>query len=117
MPSFVVYFTRTDTSKEWFTPGREYWSKYFTQTEIDTILQPYYDAVMALPGMLSEKGESIDDYTRKLTHVYDTKENCANAAAFRTNTTGDINKKRHDLLKQKREELGVEDYSIRFDIE
>lgn len=106
MPSVVMTITRDDTSKEWFDPKPENWSKYFTQEEIDTVISPVHNTYMSLPGLLGNRIVDVDEKTRKVYTDYDTIENCRNAVLER-HGNNPLMQQRRELIANKRSELGV----------
>ena len=108
MPDLVLIQYRTDTSKEWFYADREKWSEYFTQNEIDTILQPFYDGFRGLSGYMGTTDEFTDTkFTVK--HTFNNDANLEKAVIYMLDEENNpLLQARHDLMKRKREELGVE---------
>jgi len=108
MPKIVKIITNNNPMgiKPWIFP--ENYSQYFTQNEIETILNPYFDYVQSLTGFVGTTQEEVGD-TLVVKLEFDTVENLE---AARTVLEGanqhEIVKTRMDLLKNKLAELGAE---------
>ena len=115
MPNLVITAKRKDTSKDWCYTTKEDWNKYFTQEQINTVLQPCYDKVANLPGFLGVDLNFVDSNTMTMTYKFDTAEHCAAGVAARYDHTDSLISQRRTLYENKRKEMGIADDDYTFE--
>jgi hypothetical protein len=72
MPKIIKTITNKSNNKAWINTNE--YQNYFTQEQIDGIINPYTDYVQSLPGFISVNIEETSN-TLVITHEFDTQEN------------------------------------------
>jgi hypothetical protein len=111
MPKLITTITKK-SNHEWFdytVPG------FFTQNEIDTIVQPYIDHLKSFPGYLNYQ-KQYDGDTLTITRTFDTVENARNFLNNFESAANPIIGKFNNLLRVRNQENGIEEsFNIRYE--
>jgi len=109
MAQIIITITRDDPTKEWLrvnTP--ELQAIYFTQTEIDEIIEPYKVLLASMPGFVQIRTKFPDENTMTLNYTFDTLEHAQTARSELSTTDPETLPGKHKkLFTDLRNKLGL----------
>jgi hypothetical protein len=110
MPSLVMTIKKAAAEQPWVTLNdREFVTANFSPNEIETIIDPYHQYVISLPGYVGANVQLVDSTTMVITTTFDTVEHAESAmATLGADTAESIVMAMREQMAALRARLGVE---------